>query len=290
MKTNLTKGMFMKRCKQYGRVVLMGILITVATAARCAVAPAAVQNEVVYIDSTLIVVSGGGGNSGMVIGERAVVVIDTKMMGASEELYTLAREKAGQKPIIVVNTHFHRDHVTGNHFYAGSKIYIGKYDKEFLLKNIDSINQPTDFVTDSLILDLGNETVRLYNLGQAHTFHDLVVFVSKHRVLFAGDLIFNRINPVLRSESGANISGWIKALERILARWNDANIVPGHGPMGDREMVISMLRYFRDMTAAAADAKQEARVKEQYKGWMELPNMTSPEKTIEYIRANEFPK
>jgi glyoxylase-like metal-dependent hydrolase (beta-lactamase superfamily II) len=42
-----------------------------------------------------------------------VVVIDTKMMSNSEDLYKFAKEKAGQKPVIVINTHYHPDHVKG---------------------------------------------------------------------------------------------------------------------------------------------------------------------------------
>ena len=90
------------------------------------------QNEIVPFDQSLTLMLGGGGNSGIIIGDSAVVVVDTKMMSGSEDLYKLAKEKAGRKPIIVINTHYHKDHVNGNKFYKGSKIYIGSYEKEFL--------------------------------------------------------------------------------------------------------------------------------------------------------------
>ncbi|MGD0589951.1 MAG: MBL fold metallo-hydrolase [Bacteroidota bacterium] len=248
------------------------------------------QKEIVRIDPSLTLMLGGGGNSGIIIGDSAVVVIDTKMMGSSEDLYKFAKEKAGQKPIIVINTHYHKDHVNGNKFFKGSRIYIGSYEKEFLQKNIDPENQPTDFVKDSLFIDLGNEKVHLYNLGQAHTLNDLVVYLSNHNVLFTGDLIFNRINPVLKEESGAKVSQWIHVLDTILSRWRDSRIVPGHGQAGDKEMVVSMRQYFIDMTAAASDPSKENQLKDKYKDWMKLPGMSSPEKTIEYIRMHDMKK
>jgi len=235
------------------------------------------QKEIVQIDPNLTVVLGGGGNSGIIIGDSAVVVIDTKMMNPSEDLYKLAKEKAGQKPIIVVNTHYHKDHVSGNKFYKGSRIYIGSYEKEFLQKNVDIENQPTDFVKDSLLLDLGNEKVHLYNIGQGHTMNDLVVYLSNRHILFTGDLVFNRINPVLKKESGANVTRWIGLLDTIINRWGGSKIVPGHGQIGDKEKVVAIRQYFIDMTAAKID---------KYKDWMTMPSMASPEKTVEYIRSS----
>jgi Zn-dependent hydrolases, including glyoxylases len=248
------------------------------------------QKEIVPLDQNLTLMLGGGGNSGIIIGDSAVVVIDTKMMGSSEDLYKLAKEKAGQKPIIVINTHYHGDHVKGNKFFKGSKIYIGSYEKEFLQKNIDAENQPTDFVKDSLLIDLGNEKVHLYNLGQAHTFNDLVVYLSNHNVLFTGDLIFNRVNPVLKEESGARVSQWIIVLGTILSRWGDSKIVPGHGQVGDKEMVVSMRQYFIDMTVSAMEPSIENQLKDKYKDWMKFPGMSSPEKTIEYIKMYDVKK
>jgi cyclase len=248
------------------------------------------DKETVTVDPILTLMLGSGGNSGIILGDSAVVVIDTKMMGASEELYKFAQEKAGAKPIIVINTHYHGDHVRGNKFFKGSRIYIGKYEKEFLQKNVDAENQPTDFVKDSLLIDLGNEKVHLYNLGQAHTYDDLVVYLTNHHLLFTGDLIFNRVNPVLKEESGARVSLWIHALDSILNRWGDSKIVPGHGSVGGKELVISMRKYFIDMTTAAEDSTKEYQLRNTYTEWMKLPGISSPEKTIEYIKQTEIKK
>ena len=266
-------------------VIIIGAIILFYPMARMMT-----QKDIVRLDQSLTLMLGGGGNSGIIIGDSAVVVIDTKMMGSSENLYEFAKEKAGQKPIIVINTHYHGDHVKGNKFFKGSRIYIGSYEKEFLQKNIDAENQPTDFVKDSLLLDLGNEKVYLYNLGQAHTFNDLVVYLSNHNVLFTGDLIFNRVNPVLKEESGARVSQWIHVLDIILSRWGDSKIVPGHGEAGNREMVKSLRQYFVDMTDAVRDSSKENQLKEKYKDWMTHPGMASPEKTIEYIKRHEVKK
>jgi glyoxylase-like metal-dependent hydrolase (beta-lactamase superfamily II) len=271
-------------------VIGLAVLLTGATILYYPAVRSMIQQETVPIDPSLTLVLGGGGNSGIILGDSAVVVIDTKMMGASEDLYKFAKEKAGLKPIIVINTHYHGDHVKGNNFFKGSKIYTGSYEKEFLHKNIDADNQPTDFVKDSLLIDLGSEKVHLYDLGRAHTFNDLVVYLSNHNVLFTGDLIFNKVNPVLKEESGARVSQWIRVLDTILNRWSGSKIIPGHGKFGDKEMVVSMRQYFIDMTAAAEDPRKENQLKNKYSDWMKLPGMSSPGKTIEYIKLTEMKK
>jgi len=245
------------------------------------------NKEVVQVDKDMEVVIGGGGNSCLLVCDSAVLVIDTKMMGNAEDFYKMAREKAGKKPIIVINTHYHQDHVKGNKFYKGSKIYIGNYDKAFLEKNIAPDCQPNVFVKDSLELNLGNETAELYNLGQAHTFNDMVVYLKNRKVLFSGDLLFHEVNPVLKKESGANVDKWIATLNLLSKRWGDAKIVPGHGKMGGKELIVSIKQYFEDMKIAAAEPAKEKEMKSKYNGWMKMRSLASPALTIEYIKTEK---
>jgi glyoxylase-like metal-dependent hydrolase (beta-lactamase superfamily II) len=67
----------------------------------------------IRVDKDLTIIRSGGGNSWILITDSAVVVIDTKMSSDAEKLYNQVREKAGSKKIIVINTHYHGDHVKG---------------------------------------------------------------------------------------------------------------------------------------------------------------------------------
>ncbi len=239
------------------------------------------------VDTDLTILQGGGGNSGVLVTDSAVVVIDTKMGSDAEKLFNEAKSKAGMKKIIVVNTHFHGDHVRGNKYFRGCDIYIGAYDKKLLSDDVIVENIPVRLVKDSLIMNFGNEVVCLYNLGQAHTWNDMVVLLKKRKVLFAGDLIFHKVNPFLNRESGADVDKWIGALGNMLKIPGIDIVVPGHGPTGDRTMITSMRNYFIDMKAAAADPSKEKEMKLKYKDWMEMPMMTSPGATIDYIRLSQ---
>ena len=236
-------------------------------------------------DQNLTIIQGGGGNSGILVTDSAVIVIDTKMSSDAEKLYNQVKEKAGSKMIIVINTHYHGDHTRGNNYYKNCPIYIGSYDMEFLKNEISPENIPNKFVKDSLILNLGDETVGLYNMGQAHTWNDMIVVLKNRQVVFTGDLVFNHINPFLKEESGANVDLWILALDKILKIPDVKMFVPGHGKPGDKSIVEPLKQYFEDMKTAANDPSQEDAMKSRYKDWAEIPMMTSPEITIDYIRG-----
>ena len=244
------------------------------------------QVEIINIEKDLTIVKGGGGNSGILVTDKGVVVIDTKMGPEAEELHKIAVEKAGNKPIIVINTHYHGDHVSGNHFYSGNKIYIGNYDPSFLKSNVKPENMPSDFVKDSLVMNMGNEIVVMYDLGRAHTWHDLVVYLKNDKILFTGDLVFDHVNPVLKEESGANVELWIGVLKKMISKFEIRTLVPGHGAQGGKELAIAIENYFEDMKMAAANPSKEKMMIEKYKTWMDLPGMASPAMTITYIKEN----
>ena len=237
------------------------------------------------LDHGLTIIQGGGGNSGILETDSAVVVIDTKMGGDAPKLHDSAVRLAHGRKIIVINTHYHGDHTNGNHLYKGCEIYIGNYDKSFLEKEMDPGNLPTRIVTeDSLLLNLGDETVAMYNFGRAHTWADLVVLLKNRGVLFTGDLVFNRVNPFLGADAGADVPLWMAALDRIIAMPGADTIVPGHGAPCGKDAAVALKTYFADMTMAANDPSKEKEVIARYKDWMAVPMAMTPEKTIAFIR------
>jgi glyoxylase-like metal-dependent hydrolase (beta-lactamase superfamily II) len=242
---------------------------------------------VTTVISPQLTVISGSGNSSIVKTDSAVLVIDTKMASMAKDLYETVKEIAGPRKIIVINTHLHDDHVHGNYLFTGSKIYIGSYDKAFAVKSIKLKDMPTDFVADSLVLNLGNEEAVLLNIGQAHTFSDLVVYLRKSKTLITGDIVFNKINPALIRNDGTDIEKWMAALDRLSKRWDIRKVVPGHGDAGGPELLSEMIQYFKDMKIAATDKTQADALKKKYDGWRKMPLMSSPGSTIDFIKAKQ---
>lgn len=240
----------------------------------------------ILVDERLTLITGAG-NSCLLETDSAIVVIDTKMGDMGERLYQKAREKAGNKKIIVINTHLHGDHIYGNRYFKNCNIYIGNYTPDFAKQKIKKEDFPTVFVQDSLILKLGDETICLYNIGQAHTFADMVVFLQNRNILVTGDIVFNKINPALIYDDGSDINKWLKVLEILPAIRPFEVVIPGHGELGGPEIVEEMRQYFYDMKEAAKNAETKKQIKEKYKDWMKMPLMSSPGATISFI--NDHP-
>ena len=109
------------------------------------------------------------------------------------------------------------------------------------------ITPPTREFGGELTLDVGGREVRLIEVGPAHTAGDLIVHVPDAGVVFAADVLFVDVCPVMWAGPTA---GWIAALDRIL-ELQPETVVPGHGPVSDQSEVQVMRDYMEWVEAEA---------------------------------------
>jgi glyoxylase-like metal-dependent hydrolase (beta-lactamase superfamily II) len=214
-------------------------------------------------------------NAGFVVTPEGVVVIDA--LGSPELARRLVVEiaKVTDKPIhTVVLTHYHADHIYGLQVFQdlGARIVAHGAAREYLTSDaarlrleisrqelwpwVDEKTRlvPADeWLTASKMLMVGGVRFDIQPVGPSHTAEDLVVYLPKQKVLFAGDLVFrNRIPFVGQADS----RHWIEAMRNLLqfdTRW----IVPGHGPIsndpkGDMTLTRDYLIYLREAMGRAA--------------------------------------
>lgn len=245
--------------------------------------------KTVPYDKQLTLVLGGGGNSGILVSDSLVLVIDTKMDDAAESFHRKVKDIAGDKPIIVINTHVHNDHAGGNSLYKGQTIIAGSnYDKAFWIGENGNGSLPTKWVKDSLILKIGSETVTVLNLGfAAHTQSDIMVYLHNRKLLFTGDLVLNKYCPALVSKYKASSEGYLAASKLMQKRFKIATVVPGHGDIGGRALIDVFRQYFLDMKAVADNAPDKSALIDKYKSWSQIPFIMSPGATVKNIREEE---
>jgi glyoxylase-like metal-dependent hydrolase (beta-lactamase superfamily II) len=214
-------------------------------------------------------------NAGFVVTPAGVVVIDA--LGSPELARRLLAEiaKVTNKSIhTVVLTHYHADHIYGLQVFkdVGARIVAHGAAREYLTSDtarlrLDISRQelwpwvdektrlvPADeWLITSKMLVVGGVRFDIQPVGPSHTAEDLVVYLPKQKVLFAGDLVFrNRIPFVGQADS----RHWIEAMENLLqfdTRW----VVPGHGPIsndpkGDMTLTRDYLIYLREVMGRAA--------------------------------------
>jgi cyclase len=114
------------------------------------------------------------------------------------------------------------------------------------------------------VKDIAGKKVEVHHVGAGHTDNDLFFFFPEDNVLVAGDLVFNGLHPYYDKDGGANSEGWMKSLGRIVQLCDDKTVVvPGHGDIGDVEIVKKQIQYFEDARAAVQKAIDDGKAKEE---------------------------
>ncbi len=131
-------------------------------------------------------------------------------------------------------------------------------------------------------LDVGGRRVELSFVGPAHTAGDAIAWVPDARTVFAGDIVFSRVTPIMWA---GPVGNWIAALERIEALEPEA-IVGGHGPVAGLAEVRALRDYWawlRERVRAEGPDLDAPRLagrlirSDEYAPWRGWP---SPERTL----------
>ncbi len=236
-------------------------------------------------------------NAGFVLTRDSVVVIDG--LGSPALARELREEIRRITPLPVrhvIVTHFHADHIYGLQVFKdeGAQILAHRSGREYLLSETaqrrlaSSRQELAPWVDDETrlveadrwidgdtVLEVGGQRLQLRHAGPAHTPEDLVVWVERAQVLFAGDLVFRGRIPFVGQ---ADSRGWIQALSGLIAL-QPRTIVPGHGPLSqapgpDLELTRDYLQHLRlTMGAAAANLEpfEEAYARADWRRFEDLP-------------------
>jgi cyclase len=239
--------------------------------------------NIVKVDSNLTIYEGGGGNSGVFTSDSLVIVVDSKMDDAAEKFAFTVRNIAAGKPILLVNTHFHLDHSSGNRYYVNNTILAGAgYTPETWLQEGKQADMPNQWLSDKKNIRMGDDVITIFSLNsRVHTVGDVFVYSHKHKLLFAGDVILNKQVP---SVSNGDPEGYLAAFDKLQKEYDIQKIVPGHGANGGIEILENFRQYFLDMKTAAGNASKEDELVDKYKDWLQVPMLMSSENVIDSFK------
>ncbi|MBI2813548.1 MAG: MBL fold metallo-hydrolase [Opitutae bacterium] len=187
--------------------------------------------------------TGRGGSIGWLVNPDAVVAVDTQFPETAAIFLRDLPGRAGRTLDAVINTHHHGDHTGGNGvFRPATKTIVAHANVPGLMRAAAARNPkpPSEAELALMIPDLGfaegyrqgfgDEAISCKYLGPAHTKGDIVVLFEQANVVHLGDLLFNRLYPVIDRPGGASIRHWVTVLEKIVADYpKDAIYVSGHG-------------------------------------------------------------
>jgi len=200
------------------------------------------------------------GNVAVLIGEDGVFMVDTQMENLAELIDGAQKKLSDNRDVnLILNTHFHRDHVRGNVYFKkrGAKIMAHPNVRRYIenpvaLKALGreaptftAQYSPTINITKDTSIKMNEQSIDLYHTPNAHTNSDIFVVFKEANVIHGGDLVSTRRFPFIDIDNGGSVLGFIEALRSIIEVANaDTKIIAGHGPIAtvdDLEASIVML-------------------------------------------------
>ncbi len=195
----------------------------------------------------------------IVVGKEKVCVID--MMNGYNDLMKTVRSIT-DKPVIVVNTHGHPDHIYGNIYFE--EAYLNPKDLSLaesfytvpgfieICKETGRSMLPFKPVKEGDVIDLGGKTLEVYELPR-HSPGGILLLLKEDRILFTGDSVNHHLWLML---DGCPSAGeYAKELDRILFLEEKADrILHGHAQDFDD---ISLIRCLKKGLEEIRDGKTD---------------------------------
>lgn len=182
--------------------------------------------------------TGRGGTIGWLSTPDALVAVDTQFPDTAATFLAGLPGRDGRMLDVVLNTHHHADHTSGNGVLRpAARTIVAQAHVPALMRAAAEKAKPPASPTypdatfeQSWRRELGGEVVTARYFGPAHTSGDVVIHFEKANVVHTGDLQFNRLYPVIDRAAGASVRGWITRLEEIVKNYPaDAIYLCGHG-------------------------------------------------------------
>ena len=227
----------------------------------------------------------GDPNTGIVVGDDAVMVIDTQATPVMAQDVIRRIREVTDKPIrYVLLSHYHAVRVLGASAYGASHVIASKDTRELIVErgaqdmkseierfprlfraveSVPGLTWPNLVFKGEMTLWLGKLEVKILQLGRGHTKGDTVVWLPGEKILFSGDLVEYGATPYA---GDAYYEDWPATLDAIAAL-RPEKLVPGRGASlttprevqaglaGTRSFIADLYASVREGVAAGKDLR-----------------------------------
>ncbi|MCB0715820.1 MAG: MBL fold metallo-hydrolase [Chitinophagaceae bacterium] len=165
-----------------------------------------------------------GGTIAFLLSKTGIVVVDAEFPEQSQHLIQALKKKSSQPFKVLINTHHHMDHTSGNISFKGIVEHVlahqqSKHNQEVMAQKYNSEDQqlyPDQVYTNEHHFSFDNEQISLHYFGAAHTDGDSFIHFQHANIVHCGDLVFNRRHPYIDHGAGASMKNWINVLNKGL--------------------------------------------------------------------------
>jgi len=265
----------------------------------------------------------GDPNTGIVIGDDAVLVVDTQATPVMAQDVIRRIREVTDKPIrYVVLSHYHAVRVLGASAYKPEQIIasrdtfdlivergaqdmkseIERFPRLFqAVESVPGLTWPTLVFERRLTLWLGKLEVEIMQLGRGHTKGDTVVWLPEEKIMFSGDLVEYGATPYTVD---AYLTDWPATLDAIAAL-EPTRLVPGRGASlqtpqavqagldGTRAFVTAMFGAVKQGAAAGKDLRSVYRdtyaaLKPRFGSWVIFDHCLPFDVSRAYDEATQY--
>ena len=200
-----------------------------------------------------------GGTVGWLVNPGGVAVVDTQFPAEAQALLAGLQERSGSRGVdVLLNTHHHGDHTSGNGVFRGvaRRVVAHGMADQHMRRAPQPPQQaqhgrqpppqqqqtqppspaplyPDTTFTHTWSTDAGDERIVARHHGRGHTSGDAVITFERANVVHMGDLAFHRRHPVVDRAAGASMRNWTRILEQVVnAHAPDTIYIFGHAGEG----------------------------------------------------------
>jgi len=246
------------------------------------------QITTTHVSGNVYMLQGAGGNIGVSVGDDGLLMIDDQFAQLADKIKTALSDIHKGKLQFILNTHAHRDHVSGNAVFGSEGVLIAhenvrkriidRYENDPTADMaVGETGWPVITFESSLSIYFNGEKIKVIHYPKSHTDGDAVIYFEKSNVIHMGDLLFSGLFPFIDLESGGNVDEYIKNVKAILDKVPDGcMIIPGHGPLSTKKdlqifynMMVTTVKIIRDEMASGKTLEeiQNAGLGEEWKSW-----------------------
>jgi glyoxylase-like metal-dependent hydrolase (beta-lactamase superfamily II) len=250
--------------------------------------------------------TGSGGTIGWLVNKDALTAVDKQFPQTAAIFLKDMPGRDGRTLDAVINTHHHGDHTGGNGiFRPATKKIVAHANVPELMRAAEARSPkpkpeaelapmiPDVTFPDAWSQSFGDEKISLKYFGPAHTRGDIVTLFEQANVVHLGDLMFNRMYPVIDRPGGASIRGWVGVLEKVAADYpKDAVYIFGHGnaKFGVTGGPADLLQFRDYLSALLAHVEGEIKAGKSKNEILKLENLPGfPDYHVPTGRGNRLP-
>jgi cyclase len=191
--------------------------------------------EVDKVKDNLYVLKGGGGNTAVFVGANGVTVVDAKNPGWGQPILDKIKELTPKPVTMLINTHTHGDHVSGNVEFPATVDIIVQDNTKTNMEKMDIFKQnngkglPKRTFKDKMTVGKGADQIDLYYFGPGHTNGDAWVVFPALRAMHAGDMFASKGIPTVDGDNGGSMLHYADTLTRAIGGIKNVDtIINGH--------------------------------------------------------------